>query len=60
MATPLWKGTFSVKGEVTELYTHAVSKAQAGFYLGVQLQKKYERKVYPDDKEIIQVEDKEI
>lgn len=59
MATPLWKGVFSIKGEVTELYTHAVSEAQAQFFLGAQLQKKYERKVYPDDKKITRVEDEQ-
>lgn len=57
--TPKWKGTFSVKGEITELYTHAISKAQAGFFLGQQLNKKYGRKVYPDDRKIEQVKDKE-
>lgn len=58
--TPKWKGTFSVKGEVTELYTHAVSKAQAEFFLGQQLNKKYDRKVYPDDKKIVRVEEETI
>lgn len=55
--TPLWKGEFSVKGEVSEFYTHAVSEAQAGFFLGQQLNKKYGRKVYPDDRKIVKVED---
>ena len=57
--TPLWKGTFSVKGEVSELYTHAVSKAQAKFFLGQQLNKKYSRKVYPDDSKVEKVEEKQ-
>jgi hypothetical protein len=54
---PLWKGTFSVKGEVTELHTHAVSKAQAGVHLRRQLDKKYGRKVYPDDQKIERVKE---
>ena len=57
--TPKWKGVFSVKGEVTTLYTHAVSESQAAFFLGQQLNKKYDRKVYPDDKQICQVADED-
>ena len=59
MATPKWEGIFSVKGEVTKLYTHAVSESQADFFLSQQLNKKYDRKVYPDDKKIAQVDEEE-
>lgn len=55
--SPKWRGEFSVKGEVTELYTHAVSKAQARVHLKRQLDKKYDRRVYPDDEKITQVPD---
>lgn len=49
-----WKGVFSVHGEVTEIWRHAVSKARARYEMKLELNEKYGRKVYPSDEKITQ------